>query len=147
MQDQPSPAVPPLSPTITLLVVARQVEAALEAALETHGLTRRKLGILGHLARAPGVSFTELAGRAAVTVQSMHVIVRTLESDGLLVSGATQRGRPATITLTPEGRQRLASGLAAVAAVDRAEFDERDPAHRRLADALRAIAREERPVG
>jgi DNA-binding MarR family transcriptional regulator len=145
VHDQPPPAVPPLSPTITLLVVARQVEAALEAALEALGLTRRQLGVLGHLARAPGISFTELAGRASVTVQSMHVIVRALERDGLLVAGAGQRGRPATITLTAEGRQRLATGLAAVAAIDRTQFDERDPQRRRLADALRAIAREEGP--
>lgn len=141
--DERSPAPPVASPTVTLLVVAAQIERALEQALEPLGLTRRKLGILGHLARSPGVSFTELAHRANVTVQSMHVTVRTLERAGLARAGAGQRGRPATITLTPEGRERLAVGMRAIGEVDRVEFDERDPARQHLAEALRAIARDE----
>lgn len=141
--DERTPGPPPPSPTIALLVIAGQVERALEAALQHLGLNRRKLGVLGHLARSPGISFTELAQRASVTVQSMHVIVRGLESDGLVVSGAGQRGRPATITLTDAGRARLAAGMAAIAETDRAQFDDRQPVRRALADAALAVARQE----
>ncbi|MGL5851565.1 MAG: hypothetical protein ACRCZD_12355, partial [Phycicoccus sp.] len=71
-QNTPTPPTEPPSPSIALLTMGRLVERRVAAALDELGLTVRGFGALGHLAGDPGISFTELARRAGVTVQSMH---------------------------------------------------------------------------
>jgi DNA-binding MarR family transcriptional regulator len=49
-------------------------------------VTLRHLGALGHLARDPALSYSDLARRVAVTVQSMRSTIATLVDPGLLRS-------------------------------------------------------------
>lgn len=144
-ENQTPDVTPPFSASIALLVVAAQIDREVQSALQTVGLSRRKLGVLGHLGRSPGLSFTELARRAGVTVQSMHTLIGTLDRDGLVASGAGQRGRAATIALTDIGRQQLRNGISAVAEIDESAFGEASsPARQQLRDALAALATEMR---
>src|SRR5687768_8818410 len=78
--------LPPMepSPAMLLIVAARRIEQMVEHAVAPLGLNLRKLGVLGHLRRDPGLSFSELARRSSITVQSMHVVVQSLLHDGLV---------------------------------------------------------------
>src|SRR6478752_3833039 len=80
----PMPEKPPFSLTVALLTVGRVWEAAFERALKPLGLTTRKYGLLGHIRATPGISFSELARRSQVTVQSAHTAVQSLVADGLV---------------------------------------------------------------
>jgi hypothetical protein len=79
-------------------------EAQLAAILKDLGITTRKFGLLGHIYAEPGISFSELARRSHITVQSAHTAVRTLVDDGLVgCHVARRRGqRPSR----HEGRRR-----------------------------------------
>ena len=84
----------------------RIIERSLETRLEEAGLTLRTLGILGHLANNPRVSYSSLARRADVTVQTMHVTVKRLLADGV-VEGETTAGTAAQLRITKRGRAQL----------------------------------------
>ena len=118
MTDPAPPGPPAASPAVLLVALGRQVEAWLDAALEPAGLSLRLMGALGHLARQPGLSYTELAGRARVTPQSMHATVARLIEAGAVAPAGTGRGRRALLEVTPQGHRLLASGQQAVAGVD-----------------------------
>lgn len=136
---------PQSSPAMLLALHGRAVTDALEAALREEGLTLRQLGILGHLQRDPGLSFTDLAGRARITVQSVHTIVQHLIEAGLVSATDRVRGRAALLELSPAGRDRLADAEQAVRAVDQAWFGpDADPAWQALGDALRAARPQDR---
>jgi len=49
--------------------------------------------VLSMIRRHKGISKSELARRTGLTAQSMSVIMRSLEKDGLLLRGEPQRGR------------------------------------------------------
>jgi hypothetical protein len=61
---------PPFSAMLALLVVSHAWEADLAAELRTVGLTPRKYALLGHIKATPDVSFSELARRSRISVQS-----------------------------------------------------------------------------
>jgi DNA-binding MarR family transcriptional regulator len=103
---------------VLLVALGRQVEARLDEALAPAGLSLRLMGALGHLARQPGLSYTELAARARVTPQSMHATVASLIEAGAVSPAGTGRGRRALLEVTPRGHRLLAAGQEAVAAVD-----------------------------
>lgn len=136
--DEP-PTRPDVSPSITLLTLSRGVERALEAALEPHGLTLRKYAVLGHIAGSPGISYSELARRSGITVQSTHTLIRSLLDAGLVASEVDAAGSPARLTPTAAGGRLLAAIRDDVAALDRGLFTEEPLAS--LRPALDAISR------
>ncbi len=128
------PELPPFSPTITLLTVSRIWEAAFADALKPLGLTTRKYGLLGHVRGTPGISFSELARRSRITVQSAHTAVAGFVESGLVDDGTAHAGAASTLSVTAEGEALLTQAAEVVARLD-AEFAARNPD---LTEALRA---------
>ncbi|MEE2036923.1 MarR family winged helix-turn-helix transcriptional regulator [Nocardiopsis sp. CT-R113] len=124
---------PPFSPTVTLLTVGRVWEAAFNAALKPLGLTTRKYGLLGHVRGTPGISFSELARRSRITVQSAHTAVAAFVAAGLVDDGTAHAGAASSLRVTAEGESLLARAAEVVARLD-AEFAEQHP---ELTEALR----------
>jgi DNA-binding MarR family transcriptional regulator len=125
---------PPFSPTIGLLTVSRVWEAALAEALKPLGLTTRKYGLLGHIRGTPDISFSELARRSRITVQSAHSAVAALVDAGLVDDGTAHAGAASTLRTTGEGEALLGRAADIVAGLD-TEFGAQHP---ELTDALRA---------
>lgn len=121
--DAASVARPPFSPTIALVTLARIVEVRLGALLEPHGLTLRKYGILGHIAATPGLSLSDLARRSQITVQSVHVLIRSLVEAGWVKSSTEANGLAAQVTVTSAGAALLAELRAELRAFDEETFD------------------------
>lgn len=125
---------PPFSPTIGLLTVSRVWEAAFTEALKPLGLTTRKYGLLGHIRGMPGISFSELARRSRITVQSAHTAVAAFVEAGLVDDGTAHAGAASTLRTTAGGDALLARAAEVVARLD-ADFTAQHP---ELTDALRA---------
>ncbi|WP_030750789.1 MarR family winged helix-turn-helix transcriptional regulator [Streptomyces sp. NRRL F-5135] len=125
---------PPFSPTVTLLTVGRVWEAAFAEGLKPLGLTTRKYGLLGHVRGTPGISFSELARRSRITVQSAHTAVAAFVEAGLVDDGTAHAGAASSLRVTAEGESLLARAAEVVARLD-AEFAVRHP---ELTEALRA---------
>ncbi|WP_433510516.1 MarR family winged helix-turn-helix transcriptional regulator [Nonomuraea sp. CA-143628] len=133
------PGPPVTSVSVVLLTLARRIEAELNAALAALDLTVSKLGLLGHIAGVPGVSFSDLARMSGTTVQSAHSAVKALAAAGLVSDSVARAGSASTIELTPEGARLLEAAKEAVAGVDEHLFGpESDPIQRQIADAVRA---------
>jgi DNA-binding MarR family transcriptional regulator len=103
---------------MALVAAGREVERGLEAGLARHGLSLRLVGALGHLRAGPGTSYSELARRSGVTVQSMHATVGRLVELGAVVSSDAGRGTAASLEVTEEGRRLLALAGEVAAEVD-----------------------------
>ncbi|WP_129336543.1 MarR family winged helix-turn-helix transcriptional regulator [Cellulomonas endophytica] len=127
------PPTPPFSPTVTLLTLARVQEAALADALKPLGLTPRTFGLLGHVRGTPGISFSELARRSRITVQSAHAAMGRLVTDGLVQDATAQAGASSRLEVTAAGERLLDEAGRAVAVLD-AAFAAANPG---LTDALR----------
>ena len=105
----------PPNAAFLLLVVGRLVRERVEAALSERGTSLRHLAALGHLKAGPGLSYSELARRAGVTVQSMQATLHQLESSGAVERRSPPgRGRLAQLHLTPAGVAVVASAEEAV---------------------------------
>ena len=117
-QSQPPVAV------LGVLGLAATLRAQLEEELAPLDLSLRRYSTLAHIAASPGVSYSELARRGAVTAQTMHVLVRTLETEGLVTQGQRSggRGSPVGLALTGAGEQALGQGRQAMHRVDRRVF-------------------------
>ena len=139
-REAPGSARPPFSPTIALVTVARIAEVRLAALLEPHGLTLRKYGILGHIGATPGLSLSDLARRSHITVQSVHVLIRSLVDAGWVNSATEVNGRAAQITVTPAGAALLAAVRAELATFDAETFG--TPAWAALSAALADVVAE-----
>ncbi|GAF46555.1 MarR family winged helix-turn-helix transcriptional regulator [Rhodococcus wratislaviensis] len=124
---------PPFSPTVALLTVSRVWEAAFTDGLKPLGLTTRKYGLLGHIRGTPGISFSELARRSRITVQSVHTAVAAFVEAGLVDDGTAHAGAASTLRVTAEGESLLARAAEVVAGLD-AEFAAQHP---ELTEALR----------
>lgn len=129
---------PPFSPTIGLLTVSRIWEAALADALKPLGLTTRKYGLLGHIRGTPGISFSELARRSRITVQSAHAAVSAFAEAGLVDDGTAQAGAASSLRVTEQGESLLARAADEVTRLD-AAFSVQHPG---LTSALRALMSE-----
>jgi DNA-binding MarR family transcriptional regulator len=129
MTDTP----PPFSPTVALLTVARVWEAAFADALKPLGLTSRKYGLLGHMRGTPGISFSELARRSRITVQSAHTAVAGFVAAGLVEDATAHAGSASRLRVTDAGERLLADAAARLTTLD-AEFA---AAHPELGEALR----------
>lgn len=134
--DRPVP--PPTSPSILLLTLARRIESELGAALSPLGLTVARLGLLGHIAGVPGVSFSELARMSGTSVQSVHAAVKSLVAAALVRDTTARAGAASRIELTDEGERLLQDAMAAVAEVDELLFGPAaDPILRQVGEAAR----------
>lgn len=129
---------PPFSPTIGLLTVSRIWEAALADALRPLGLTTRKYGLLGHIRGMPGISFSELARRSRITVQSAHAAVTAFDEAGLVDDGTAHAGSASSLRVTEKGEALLAQAADEVRRLD-AAFSAQQPG---LTAALRAVLSE-----
>lgn len=132
---------PPFSPTVALLTLGRTWEAALADTLKPLGLSTRKYGLLGHIRRTPGISFSELARRSRITVQSAHAAVTAFVAAGLVDDVTAQAGAASQLRVTEDGTSLLRRAGEAVSRLD-AEFTAQHPG---LTDALRAVVAEMRP--
>lgn len=130
----------PLSPAMILLVQGAAVSEAIQSRLSGIGLNLRQLAILGHLARNPGLSFTELASRAKITVQSMHSLVHNLTEHGLITGDHPTRGRSAKLSLSKTGRERLRAAQHIISEVDITWFGPAaEPSWQALGNSLTAV--------
>lgn len=135
------PERPPFSPVIALLTVSSVWDARLNAALKDLGLTTRKYGLLAHIHATPGISFSELARRSQITVQTAHTSVRTLQEEGLVQDATAQAGAASDLRATRKGEDALTEADARLAVLD-AGFGEGAP---RLTQALEGL--HEEPFG
>lgn len=131
----------PFSPVISLLTVASVWDAHLGSQLRDLGLTTRKYGLLAHIRSTPGISFSELARRSQVTVQSAHTAVQALVADGLVADATAHAGAASDLRVTARGGEVLQAAEQRLAALD-AGLAEGAP---ELAAALRGL--HEEPFG
>lgn len=106
------------STSLRLIAAGRLAQRRLEEELALLGLSWRLFGALGHLARQPDLSISDLARRAGVTAQSMHATVHALEDMGAVQPMVPGPGVRARLAVTDQGRQLLASARSAVGTVD-----------------------------
>ncbi|MBW9110930.1 MarR family transcriptional regulator [Microbacterium trichothecenolyticum] len=106
------------SPVISLLTVAAVWDAHLGAQLRDLGLTTRKYGLLAHIEATPGISFSELARRSQITVQSAHTAVQTLVADGLVADATKHAGAASDLRVTARGSEVLQAAEQRLAALD-----------------------------
>jgi len=106
------------SPVISLLTVAAVWDAHLGAQLRDLGLTTRKYGLLAHVEATPGISFSELARRSQITVQSAHAAVQTLVADGLVADATKHAGAASDLRVTERGSEVLQAAEQRLAALD-----------------------------
>jgi DNA-binding MarR family transcriptional regulator len=109
---------PPASVSFFLISLGRRARDSVDDRLHEYGIAFHHLAALGHLSRQPGLSYSELARRAQVTVQSMQTTVAHLEQEGLVARGATNQGRRADLRVTEYGANVLAAAQAAIRSVD-----------------------------
>lgn len=99
--------------------VSSALRAAMERALRPLGLSVPQYSCLELLAGRPGRSNSELARGAFVTRQSMNVLLKTLEREGLVTRPTTAPiGKVLPTRLTPRGRRLLAKATVAVRSVE-----------------------------
>jgi DNA-binding MarR family transcriptional regulator len=100
-----------VSPAILIMALGRTIRDRTDKQLHKQGLSLRHLSALGHLSRSPGMSYSELARRAGVTVQSMQATLAQLE-EGSFVERRTKagRGRAAELHVTVAGAEVLGNG-------------------------------------
>lgn len=135
LQGAPGP------PTALLLINAgRLARQVVEGRLRAVGISLKHVSALGHLSRQPGLSYSELARRAGITVQSMQNTLRELEDRGA-VAGSTGpgRGRAAQLYVTADGQALLRSATGVFSAAEQEMFD-RLSAEQRVALAATLIA-------
>jgi DNA-binding MarR family transcriptional regulator len=103
------------------MALGTRIREHLEETLRVENIGLRHFSALGHLARDPGVSYSELARRAHVTPQSMQATLTRLEQLGAVERvGEAGRGRTAHLHVTDEGHRLLALGRRAFSQVDEA---------------------------
>ncbi|GAA1014436.1 hypothetical protein GCM10009551_101790 [Nocardiopsis tropica] len=107
-------APPPFSPTIMLLTLGRTWDAEYAEALKPLGLTTRKYGLLGHIRAVPDISFSELARRSRITVQSVHTAVAGFVAAGLVGDGTAQAGSVTICSTAPRPRSRASTPISPI---------------------------------
>ncbi|WP_040166046.1 MarR family winged helix-turn-helix transcriptional regulator [Microbacterium gorillae] len=107
-------------PVVALLTLSAVWDAELGAVLADLHLTTRKYGLLAHIQGAPGISFSELARRSLITVQSAHTAVKALQADGLVEDANAHAGSASDLRVTAAGVAALVEAGARVAQLDRA---------------------------
>ncbi|NYJ73868.1 MarR family winged helix-turn-helix transcriptional regulator [Allobranchiibius huperziae] len=130
-----------------LIAIGRMTRERAERELESLGLALRYVSALGHLAREPGLSYSELARRAGITTQSMQTTLHHLEQRAAIERRTPPgRGRRAELQLTSNGQALLAQARAVMEAIDH-DFGEvlGEGSHATLTALLAQIAQVSRP--
>lgn len=107
-----------VSPVVALLTLSSVWDAELGAALSDLRLTTRKYALLAHIHGSPGISFSELARRSQITVQSAHTAVKALVADKLVQDATAHAGAASNLRSTPAGEAALRDAGERVAALD-----------------------------
>jgi DNA-binding MarR family transcriptional regulator len=107
-----------VSPVITLLTISAIWDARLDGELRGLGLTTRKYGLLAHIHATPGISFSELARRSQITVQSAHAAVRSLVEAGFVADATAHAGSASVLRVTDAGAGALATAETSLARLD-----------------------------
>ena len=95
------------------------LRSAMEAALRPLGMTVTHYACLELLAQRPGLSNSELARGAFVTRQSMNVLLKALERDGVVTRALEPAvGKALPTQLTARGREDLARATVAVRSIE-----------------------------
>ena len=95
------------------------LRSAMEAVLRPLGMSVTHYSCLELLAHRPGLSNSDLARGAFVTRQSMNVLLKALEEDGIITRPQEPAvGRVLPTSLTDRGRRQLAQASAAVKGVE-----------------------------
>jgi len=126
------------SPVIALLTMSSIWEAQLGAVLKDLGLTTRKYALLGHIYGMPGISFSELARRSQITVQTAHTAVRTLVDEGFVHDSTAHAGSASELRVTEKGDWALMEAETRLRSLDR-ELSKGAP---ELSQALRGLHEE-----
>ena len=114
-----------ISPAFLLMNLGSRVRDEVDTALRGQAMSIRLVSALGHLARQPGLSYSELARRAGISPQSMQATLTRLEETGAVARHTEAgRGRTARLEVTDTGREMLAGAQEVVAAVDRRLADQ-----------------------
>ncbi|ADB33064.1 transcriptional regulator, MarR family [Kribbella flavida DSM 17836] len=102
--------------TFALAMVGGSARARVDEVLSEYGIGIRGLGVLAHIAAEPDLSYSALARRSNVTVQTMTASIKTLQNGGFIAPrDPTRAGRAARLLLTPHGARTLAAVDEAVA--------------------------------
>ena len=131
---------PPFSAMLALLVVSHAWEAELATELRTVGLTPRKYALLGHIKASPDVSFSELARRSRISVQSVHVAVKALSASGFVNDSTAHAGAASTLRVSEEGLKALRLAHRRRESIDDRILDAAPELVGGLKEALRALA-------
>jgi DNA-binding MarR family transcriptional regulator len=139
---RPGETRPPFSPLMVMILHGRNLEGRLQERLREHGLSMRRLGLLGHLQASPGISFSGLARRAGIRVQSLQPVMAEMLEAGLVRAiGGVDQGRAAAVELTDSGRTALLTARGVIAALEQEVFV--GGAWSSLASALAQVSEEE----
>lgn len=93
---------------LTLVRVSLVLRRVFVAALAPFGLPPQQFSVLMHLVERPGMSQADLARVVLATPQSVGELLRTMEDLGLVErTPPAGRGRPASVSASPAGRQLL----------------------------------------
>lgn len=121
----PSAVTPPQSAAFLVMALGARIRGHVEETLRAEDIGLRHFSALGHLARQPGVSYSELARRARVTPQSMQATLQQLEQLGAVERvGGAGRGRVAHLHVTEEGHRLLTVGQEVFSQIDEALTEE-----------------------
>jgi DNA-binding MarR family transcriptional regulator len=139
------PGAPRRSAAFLMMAVGARIRSHVEETLRVENIGLRHFSALGHLARRPGISYSELARRAHVTPQSMQATLQGLEQVGAVERvGGAGRGRVAHLHVTDEGHRLLDVGREAFAQVDEALAQQLGAeASRHLLDTVDTVFRNE----
>ncbi len=126
---------------------ATALRLAMEEVLRPLDLTVTRYSCLELLSQRPGLSNSELARGAFVTRQSMNVLLRTMETDGVVVrADQAPVGKVLPTRLTPAGAAKLTVASAAVRRVEQrmlSGLDDTDEARRILQAMVAALSDDE----
>lgn len=107
---------PPANAAFLAMALGRRIRDQVENSLREHEISLRHVSALGHLHREPGISYSELARRAHVTVQSVKATLQQLEDRGAVERRTPPgRGNRAELYLTAEGQRLRETGQHAIA--------------------------------
>jgi len=142
----------PLGPGFMLWQVTNGWQRAIRAALAPTGLTYVQIvllaGLRDKLAGGSPVSQAALAAALGADPMMTSQVLRTLEGDGLVTRERNQADtRSRLLSMTAEGRAKLAAALPLVAAVDAQFFDVLGRREERFLKAMRRLWRKQRLVG
>jgi len=123
---------------IALLTISAVWDTELNTLLRGVGLTTRKYALLAHIEATPGISFSELARRSQITVQTAHTAVRSLAREGMVTDATAHAGAASDLRLTEQGVAALREADARLSQLDHT-FGAGAPA---LTSALRGLHEE-----